>query len=315
MQYFADITYIFLLYQRTCDYHSIVERQCGESPLDRIDVQLVGVSVSATDNLRSLLPLIEGGDIVNREYLVGLVGAMFLTLGALPANGDVSFGFAQGALSANATFSASGDLLTVILSNTATDDVANPGQVLTGLFFDIDGYVGELTAVSALLTDLSGTPVLFGAGLGNTGLGYNDYAGAGDIGVEAGYDRGAATLGPVGDHAIGTVGMGDFLGADDRFDMNDAHNIQGPLSPNGIEYGIVNSTYTGGGNAPINGPNALLVSPVLYSFSGFSGFSESDIGNVGFNYGTDFNPIPAPGSAVLGLLGFAAFGWVKRRLA
>ncbi len=251
---------------------------------------------------------------MNKKHRVGFLCAILFTVSSIPASGDVSFSFSQGTLSANATFIGSGDMLSVVLSNTATDDVNNPGDVLTGLFFDIEGYVGKLTAVSALLTDLSGTPVLFGAGLGNTGLGYNDFAGAGDIGAEAGYDRGAVALGAVGDHAIGNVGMGDFIGADDRFDLNDAHNLQGPLSPNGIEFGLVNSTYTGGGNAPVNGPNALLTSSVLYSFSGFSGFSESDIGHVGFNYGTDLNQIPVPGSAALGLLGFAALGWVKRRL-
>lgn len=252
----------------------------------------------------------------NMIVRIGLLPISLVTMSALPTNGDVTVGFSQGDLSASATFSVSGDTLMITLENTATVDVGAPSDVLTGLFFDIDGYVGELTPVSALLTDVTGTPVLFNAGFGNTGFGYNDYAGTGDIGSEVGYDRGAIALGAIGDHAIGHVGMDNFIGTDDRFDTVDAHNLQGPLSPDGIQYSIVNAGYAGGGITPLDGPQALVTTAVKYTFTGFSGFSEGDIKNVDFNYGTDFNPvIPAPGAALLGMLGFSTIGWIKRRFA
>jgi len=225
------------------------------------------------------------------------------------AQAVTDFGFSQGDLSAKVTFEAVGDTLIVTLENTATADVANPADVLTGVFFNIEGSSGALTMESALLTDAMASSVLFGSGLGNTGLGYNDYAGAGDIGSEAGYRTGAASEKTgLGDHAIGMVGMDDFLGVNTRFDQVASHNLQGPESLNGIEYGIVNSDYTGGGNNPINGPHALITSGVVFTFSGFSGFSESDISKIRFNYGTELNPIPEPSAALVFSVGLLVVG-------
>ena len=130
------------------------------------------------------------------------------------AQADVSFGFSQGDLSASAIFSVSGDTLTVELANTATVDVANPVDVLTGVFFDIAGFSGPLTRVSAIIQSVNNPAVLFGAGMGNTLLGYNNYLGNGDIGAEAGYRIGASgVVAGTGDHAIGVVGMDDFMGS------------------------------------------------------------------------------------------------------
>lgn len=242
-----------------------------------------------------------------------------LCLATSTASADIMFNFAQGNLAANATFSKSGDNLTITLRNTATVDVANPTDVLTGLFFDIAGPAALLTRVSALLESLTGTPVLFASGTNQPFTGYNGTNG--DVGSEVGYRTGASTQqAGIGDHAIGHVGMEDFLGvqfmgAPTRFDSNDANNLQGPLSPNGIEYGLVNSTYTGGGNNPVNGPNALITNGMIYTFTGFAGFNESDISNIRFNYGTEFNPvIPAPPAVLLGILGFSMVGLIKKRL-
>ena len=249
---------------------------------------------------------------MNNKRIAGVFACFGFLMAAVNTHADVVFGFSQGDLDATATFVATGDTLMVTLQNTASVDVAVPGDVLTGVFFDIDGFVGSLTRASAILTDLSGTPVLFGAGLGETGLGY--HAG-GDVGSEAGYRTGAFAEGGVGDHAIGQVGMDDFLGETTRFDLDDCRNLQGPLSLNGIEYGFVNSGYAGGGNPPLDGPAALITTGVKYTFTGFSGFSEGDIGNVWFNYGTEFNPIPAPSAALLAMIGAPMIGWVKRRFA
>ncbi len=251
---------------------------------------------------------------MNNKRIAGVFACFGFLMAAVNTRADVVFGFSQGDLDATATFVAAGDTLTVTLQNTASVDVSAPEDVLTGVFFDIDGLVGSLTRVSAILTDLSGTPVLFGAGLGDTGLGY--HAG-GDIGSEAGYRTGAFAEGGVGDHAIGHVGMDDFMGQLTPFDPDDDHNLQGPVSMSlaGIEYGLVNALYTGGGNSPLDGPNALITTGVEYTFTGFSGFSEGDIGNVWFNYGTEFNPIPAPSAALLAMIGVPMIGWVKRRFA
>lgn len=228
-----------------------------------------------------------------------------------------SFGFTQGDLSARVDFVATGDTLVVTLWNTATVDVRNPGMVLTGLFFDINGYTGTgLGRISALLFgNLSGA-VLFPENTSQPGTGYNDFAfGPGDIGSESGYRFGASSVvAGTGEHSLGQIGMDNWLGVTTRFDTDPAHDLQPPESLNGIEYGVVNPGYTGGGNAPINGPNALVTTGVQYTFTGFSGFSASNITNVSYNYGTTFNPIPAPGAAGLGVIGLTLMAGLRRRL-
>lgn len=236
------------------------------------------------------------------------------------AQADVTFDFAQGDLAASAVFNVSGGTLTVTLKNTATVDVHAPGDVLTGLFFDINGFVGSLTRITANLSNPVPAPngsVLYGNGLGDLGVGYYTTGSGGHVGAEVGYRTGASNpiLGGqvgIGDHAIGHVGMDDFMGQDTRFDT--VRNLQWAPSPNGIEYGIVNSLYNGGGNAPLDGPNALITTWMVYTFTGFSG-SEANIGNVAFNYGTEFNPIPAPGAALLGLIGLGLVSAAKRRFS
>lgn len=239
-----------------------------------------------------------------------------LVAAASPASADLVYEYTAGILAARATFQASGDQLTVILENVAVADIAAPGDVLTGVFFDVAGFAGTLTRQSALLTSTAGTPVLFPHKSNVPLLGYNAYAGPGDVGAEAGYRIGAP--GPAGDHAIGLVGMDDFMGVTTRFDLDNSHNLYGTNSLNGIDYGIVNAGYTGGGNAPVNGKYPLIATGVKFTFSGFSGFSENDIANVWFNYGTGYGPregelIPAPGALLLGVLGMGLAGRARRR--
>ena len=238
-----------------------------------------------------------------------------LLAGVGVANADVSAGFASGDLSALATFSVSGSTLTVTLENTASVDVTAPEDVLTGVFFDISGFGGTLTPQSALLSSVVGTPVLFNSVTTQPGTGHNNFAGVGDIGSEAGYRDGASIeQAGTGDHAIGMVGMDDFMGVTTRFDLDDSHDLQKGASLGGMEYGIVNASYTGGANHPLDGANALVTTSIIYTFGGFAG-SESDIGNIAFNYGTEFNPIPAPGAAALAMIGFGAVGWLRRRIS
>jgi len=42
---------------------------------------------------------------------------------------------------------------------------------------------------------------------------------------------------------------------------------------------------------------------------------QRDVSNVWFNYGTDFNPVPAPGALLLGVIAFGLVGVRTRRWA
>ena len=245
--------------------------------------------------------------LISRNLILGLIAAT-----GVAARADITvFNFADGDLMARATFDDSGGNLTVTLENTASVDAANPESVLTGLFFD---FAGTLTKGSAVLAFVDPTSVLNNHLTNADGFGYFD---AGNIGGEVGYRDGASFLLPgLGDHAIGHVGMDDFMGVDTRFDP--ANNLHGEESLNGLEYGIVNDDFSNDFNHEQlhidDGEETypLLRFGVIYTFTNFTG-SVSDISNVWFNYGTEFNPIPAPGAALLGVIGLSAVGWMKRR--
>ena len=86
-----------------------------------------------------------------------------LTVAAAPAHGfEVSFsgsGTGSGTvLNAQATFGLSGIDLKVTLTNTSLDDVLDPPDVLTGVFFDI---VGNPSLIPSSAVPTAGSVVLF----------------------------------------------------------------------------------------------------------------------------------------------------------
>ncbi len=206
----------------------------------------------------------------------------------------VAFSASAGNLAASATFATSGSNLVVTLTNTSTSDVLIPADVLTAVFFDVSGGPLSLTPVSALLE--AGSVVHFGPSNG------------GDVGGEWAYKSGLA--GPYGAYGIGSAGFGIF-GPPDMFP---GPNLQGPVGPNGLEYGITSAgDNPATGNAPVTGSNALIQNSVVFTLSGLpAGFSLSQINNVVWQYGTDTGSephIPAPGSiALLALAGVLAGG-------
>jgi hypothetical protein len=139
----------------------------------------------------------------------------------------------------------------------------------------------------------------------------------GVVGGEWAYKDGIS--GPGGaDEGISSTGLGLF-GPSDLFPGT---NLQGPESPDGLQYGI---TSDGDdvtiGNTPVTGgpdidghPIALIENSVIFTLSGLtSGFDPSAqraITDVSFQYGTslDGTVVPLPGAIVLlgsGILGLA----------
>jgi hypothetical protein len=201
----------------------------------------------------------------------------------------------SGNLSASATFETSGQNLVVTLVNTSTHDVLAPGDVLTAVFFDIDP-TASLTRVSAVLG--TGSSVLFGGtDPGNV------------VGGEWAYDSGLS--GAPGNAVLGISSAGfDLFGPGDRFPGN---NLQGPDSPDGVQYGI-----TSQGDNPLTGNGgitgqALIQNSVVFTLGLPANYTLQGIDNVTFQYGTALDEtsipgVPEPTTMIAGALLLLPFG-------
>jgi hypothetical protein len=251
--------------------------------------------------------------MMNKTFSILAAGLIAFQAQATP----ITFTGTSGTHAASVTFSASGANLLVTLSNTSASDVLLPVEVLTGVFFTIAGDPA-LTRVSALLP--SGASVLFGSsGGGNVG---GEWAYVNHLsGAPGGANEGISSAG------LGLFGAGNFGGV----------NLQGPLSVNGLQYGITSAGDNGAtGNTPVTGTNALIKNSVDFVLSGLpDGFDPAlAISDVSFQYGTaltepnvpgvvvvtgggptpqDAPYLPAPGSLALLGLGFVALGLTRRR--
>lgn len=215
------------------------------------------------------------------------------------ALGTTLFSGSSGARSASVSFSVSGTDLHVTLTNTATTDALVPIDVLTGVFFNVSGSPLSLTRTSATLA--SGSTVFNAA----------SQPAGGNVGGEWAYRANAFANGF--GYGISSSGLGDF-GSGDLFPGT---NLAGPSAPDGLQYGI-----TTAGDNPATGNGGLntelIHNSVDFVLSGLpSGFSESRITGVRFQYGTDysepgFNLVPAPGAAALLGLGGLMIGRRRR---
>lgn len=241
-------------------------------------------------------------ELAGRTRATRIVAALILGFALLLTTTPASallISLSSGSRAASADFSVSGTALTIVLTNTSTSDVMDPTEVLIALFFDVEG-IGALTPSSALLS--GGSTVFFGPdGGGNVG-GEWAYA-SGLAGAPNGATEGISSAG------FGLFGAANFGGA----------NLNGPISVNGLNYGITSAgDNTATGNAAVTGNAPLIKNQVTFTLtnSGLSGFvpSADNITTVSFQYGTsltDVNLVPEPASLFLlgsGLVGIGFWG-------
>lgn len=251
--------------------------------------------------------LIIFGMIVRSKFSLAagvFAGLAMLAMISAPA-GAVSFTASGGNLAASAAFVIDeGGNLQVTLTNTSAFDVLVPADVLTAVFFDING-VGPLTPVSALL---DGSTVWFGPdGGGNVG-GEWAYA-SGLLGAPHGATEGISSSG------LGLFGAANFNGA----------NLQDPAALDGLQYGITSAgdnPLTGNKAVTAPGKNALIHNSVVFTLGGLpSGFDPSaSVTNVSFQYGTSLTEpnlrVPEPGTLMLlgsGLIGVCLYRWRRKK--
>lgn len=184
-------------------------------------------------------------------------------------------------VSASAVFNITGDTLTITLTNTSSSNSGQdvPGSTLTGLFWN-SASSRTLTPVSALVAP--GSSIIQGASATNVGGEFGYQAAGFQVGAPAGANRGIASSGYLSTGLPGD--LGNFNGT----------NLHGPVSLDGINFGIVSSASgfnPNGGLASV----PLIQNSVVFVLTGVSGLTTSDISNVSFQYGTAFSELNVPG--------------------
>lgn len=191
--------------------------------------------------------------------------------------------------SGSAEFSISGDILTVVLTNTTAPRTTAQGNALTGVTFDVTGANPALDLASTAMTagSLLWTSKTASTSSANINGSWTDVLGASPLG-----EFGAASTGFAGRFNGGSISLGN-------------------ASPN---YGVVAAgTFNGTNGVSFGGSQFPFIQTSLtLTFSGATGMSLASLSNVKILFGTDGTGIvettvPAPGSvALLAMAGVVA---------
>lgn len=238
--------------------------------------------------------------------------------------------------SAQAVFNLTGSVLTVTLTNTSSEAVDAPNEVLTGLLFNTTA--GALDPVSARVLNWTSSDshiLNWNSSDGNAYPGSTDGTINGDVSSEWAFtaqngisSSGLGLFGPT--DLFGTLATitttsnvwvpahGNKPGHWESVTTTSGNTLWSPESPDGLQYGIlplagqsVNAN-TGVTSMP------LIVGGVVFTFDVVdTAFTLNDIHDVSFQYGTspcepNVPPVPEPVSAALIGLGAVALALRKR---
>jgi hypothetical protein len=242
--------------------------------------------------MRNTLKLCVGSLLLGLSTVSQATPITFTATGTRPETGSL--------LAASATFDVVGSQLFVTLTNTSTDDVRAPVDILQAVLWDMDQTI-NLSLVSATVSSLCNFPG--GKSAGTCGAGAT-YTGS-DLLTKYAY-----SANPDG---IGSAGLGIF---GDQVD--------------GMDYGILSTgddlaTYTQGmkNKNPYVKDNTYFVLDISKNGGSYapSGTGELNLGNVRFNYGTDTflitsdptppTGVPEPPTWTLAAL-FAGLIWLQQ---
>lgn len=227
---------------------------------------------------------------------------------------------AQAIFSTNA-LCVSNCVLTIQLTNTSTNNIADPIEVLTGLFFDFAGSPAVTAGTAAVAP---GSTVITTS---NAGVVSTLYPAGTNVGSQWAFKQGALNVGSTTyEYGISSAGLGLF-GGTDLFCQDAPVNVNCPVltagnagaAPDGLAFGIVPATYTGANaNGGVTG-RSLERSSVIFTLNSVPGDLTGALNGLRFQYGTALNEgnITVPEPSTLLLLGLGIFGLLnfRRRMA
>ena len=209
-----------------------------------------------------------------------------------------------GTRSASVSFEALGTDLVVVLTNTSANDALVPVDVLTAVFFDLQG-AGALGSGSAVLS-------------GGSSVSYDPdgQPAGGVVGGEWAYAEGLAGAPLSATRGISSAGFGLFGGP-----TFPGANLAPPAAIDGLQYGILPAgDLVGTGNGGITGSGGLINNQVTFTLTGLNPAfipSASTISNVSFQYGTALSEpnsvVPEPTTLLALGTGLVALGAARRR--
>jgi hypothetical protein len=202
-------------------------------------------------------------------HVIAMASAIAVVTSVASAEASsITFSGSSGSLAASVTFeNVVGNQLKVTLTNTSTNDVLVPADILTAVFFNT---TATLTPDSAALA--AGSTVLFGITEGADG-----------VGGEWAFKQGVLA-GVTQNSGISSAGYGIF-GSGDRFPGID---LDTPDAPNGLNYGITSaSDNQATGNSKVTGDEPLIKNSVVFFLDGWTlGNVDGLISGIRFQYGT-----------------------------